>query len=429
MQSSFPRILSIACSVLMLSGCATSVNSLFSSHPERMKLHKQKIQSAQKITEAHYLIQDLESSNAILSAQELGRLAQLEGDFQQSIRYYKQAIQAYDEDDLKAVVSASEVATLAGSLIINDKLMAYRGLGFERITLHQYQSLNYLMLGNYQAAMVETRRANELQRIEQKRYEDEHGQAVLEPRFQSQQLKTLNTLSGQLENSFFNAYNYFTTGFLHELSGNDNDALIDYQKAHVLAPNNQGLKQYIDSQKKTTNPSNGRLVLIYEQDFVAPKQTINILLPIGQQIQSVAIPTYNKYNLSKKEPKLIGLQNKTCQNLVDFNQIAVKALAEQYPTLILRQVARLTAKHQVGSQFGVLGQLTNILTEQADLRSWLTLPSHVCSVQSVLPKNHYHIKIDGHPITFNIKPRGHTFIWVRKTGHIIKHDIKVFTQI
>ena len=37
------------------------------------------------------LEEDLESADVILSAQELGRLAQLEGDFQKSIRYYKRA--------------------------------------------------------------------------------------------------------------------------------------------------------------------------------------------------------------------------------------------------------------------------------------------------------------------------------------------------
>ena len=105
--------------------------------------------------------------------------------------------------------------------------------------------------------------------------------------------------------------------------------------------------------------------MLYEQDFVIAKHP-SCCLSINKY-KVPAIPTYNKYN-QIKEPIVVGLKNTQCETLVDFNQVAAKAFSEQYPMLLLRQIARLTAKHQIES-FGILGQVTNIITEQADLEA------------------------------------------------------------
>ena len=64
------------------------------------------------------------------------------------------------------------------------------------------------MIGNYQAAMVETRRANELQRIEQQRFEDENDQAVLEPKLASNAIQNLDHISGSLKTLFKLLHNW-----------------------------------------------------------------------------------------------------------------------------------------------------------------------------------------------------------------------------
>ncbi len=65
--------------------------------------------------------------------------------------------------------------------------------------------------------------------------------------------------------------------------------------------------------------------------------------------------------------------------------LAARALSEQMPGILTRQVARAVAKGTAAYaaensnngyvQLGVL--LYNLFSEQADLRSWLTLPAHI----------------------------------------------------
>jgi len=74
-------------------------------------------------------------------------VAQVAGDFSNSKKYYQQAMLAYNAFDDKAKISASELGATASSLVLNDNAIPYRGPGFERIMLHQYQALNCLFSG------------------------------------------------------------------------------------------------------------------------------------------------------------------------------------------------------------------------------------------------------------------------------------------
>jgi uncharacterized protein len=65
--------------------------------------------------------------------------------------------------------------------------------------------------------------------------------------------------------------------------------------------------------------------------------------------------------------------------------LAARALAEQMPGILTRQVARAVAKgvsthaaKEAGGEWaGLAMTIFNLVTENADLRSWLTLPAHV----------------------------------------------------
>ena len=65
--------------------------------------------------------------------------------------------------------------------------------------------------------------------------------------------------------------------------------------------------------------------------------------------------------------------------------LAARALAEQMPGILTRQVARAVAKavgakaaKDAGGDWGELAAtLYNVISDQADLRSWLTLPAHM----------------------------------------------------
>jgi len=71
--------------------------------------------------------------------------------------------------------------------------------------------------------------------------------------------------------------------------------------------------------------------------------------------------------------------------ICNVGALAARALEERMPGILTRQVARAVAKGAVaaaadnsGDGFSSLAVLLyNIISEQADLRSWLTLPAHI----------------------------------------------------
>lgn len=215
---------------LGVSGCA--YNSIFINYPSQIAPIKQELNSATPMADINKLASNIQGNDGLLYAQEAGRVAQVAGDFANSKKYYQQAISAYTAFDDKAKISASDLGATASSLVLNDNAIPYRGPGYERIMLHQYQALNYLFSGDFQGALVEVRRSNELQGSEQERYEKSQKsvQAMANGTVDAE-VNRLGQAAGTVTSSFLNAYSYYTTGVLHEVLGEPNDAFIDYRKA------------------------------------------------------------------------------------------------------------------------------------------------------------------------------------------------------
>ena len=217
------------------SGCA--YNSIFINYPAQIAPIKQDLNTATPMADIDKLASNIQGNDGLLYAQEAGRIAQVAGDFASSKKYYEQAVAAYTAFDDKAKISASDIGATATSLVLNDNAIPYRGPGFERIMLHQYQALNYLFSGDYQGALVEVRRSNELQSSEQERYQKSQKsvQAMANGTVDAE-VNKLGQAAGTVTSSFLNAYSYYTTGVLHEVLGEPNDAFIDYRKAAQITP-------------------------------------------------------------------------------------------------------------------------------------------------------------------------------------------------
>ena len=80
----------------------------------------------------------------VLFSMEMGRVAQLEGDFEISRSAFAGAIAATEDQDNKAAISASGAAAQTGAVLVNDKVIPYRAPSYERTLMHHYQTLNYL---------------------------------------------------------------------------------------------------------------------------------------------------------------------------------------------------------------------------------------------------------------------------------------------
>jgi len=85
---------------------------------------------------------------------DMGMLHHWNGDFEKSNDYLEMAERAIEDNFAKSLTRS------ASSLILNDNVLEYAGEDYEDIYLNAFKALNYLALGENDAAFVEVRRIN-----------------------------------------------------------------------------------------------------------------------------------------------------------------------------------------------------------------------------------------------------------------------------
>ncbi|GGP46079.1 COG3014 family protein [Shewanella saliphila] len=433
-----------------LSGCA--YNSVFVNYPSQIAPYKQQLASNSPTTNITALADNISGNDGLLYAQESGRIMQVAGDFEQSKTYYQQAIAAYQAFDDKATISASQLGAGASSILLNDNAIPYRGPGYERIMLHQYQALNYLFSGDAQGALVEVRRSNELQSMEQARYQQsqESVQAMANGTIDAQ-MAQLGQAAGSVTSSFLNAYSYYITGLLHELANEPNDAFIDYRKAAQITPDNRYLQQdlvrlakqlampqYDEFAKRwgdavLATANQGQVVFIVERSFVPEKQSITVPFSIGGNWQTASLATYQRQIPLAEQSQIGGLgQTLYADSIAHIDALAINALKEDLPAALIRQAARIYAKYELNQSVqsssrrasnqvdaaAMVMQIFNVISEQADRRSWLTLPRQAQIAKQFIDAGDYDIRLNNSQnVKIEVKPNRTTLIWAIETGN------------
>lgn len=409
------------CVLLLLSGCAST--STFRSYTSQLNPVIQNLRENKSLDLKTKLANKVNSGDKILYLMERGRIAQIQGDVDTSRTNFEAAIQAIKESDEKAVVSASGAAAQASAVMVNANAIPYNGDGYERVMLYLFQAMNYLAENDIEGTGVELRRANAEQEEALKRHEKEIEQAKetarqnhvsdSAPDAVTNAYMDMDRISGKVKNSFQNAYSFYLSGIVYEMLGQPNDAYIDYKKAIEIFPDNTYLQKDVIRLAKQlnmrddfdhfkylypkaietlpqNNANNSELILFFEDDFVAQKEQIKIPIPISTRtvnFTAVAFPIYNIKSVSFSPIALSengNLQGAT-EPICDVNALAVKSLKEKVPAIAIHCLISACAKAAVAKtaedKGGLIGSLCasayNIFSENADLRSWVTLPADV----------------------------------------------------
>ena len=357
----------------------------------------------------------------VLFAMELGRVAQLEGDHEASRRAFAAAIAGTAAQDDKAAISASGAAAQGGAVLVNDKVIPYRAPSHERILVHHYQALNHLALNDVEGAGVEIRRANREQEDARARRDAEiekskSAEANVPPGEERDPnllpvYAGLDELAGAVKHSFQNAATFYLSAVVWEMLGEPNDAYIDCKKALEIYPENPYLqrdvlrlgrrlgmredvadfeRRFPEAAREAAPETNAaRLVVFYEEGLAPKKSEMSVSYPLfsAESVGVVALPVYAEAP-PPAAPACVraGRRNVgTTAPICDVSALAARALAEQMPGILTRQLARAVAKAAAakvakdqGNGWAELAvTLYNVVSEQADLRSWLTLPAHI----------------------------------------------------
>lgn len=420
--------------VMFLSGCAST--SVFVPYPAQMTHTKQEIASAQYHRVQNALAKKRQSADGMLYMMERGRVSFLADDIESSIQDYELVISALEEKEEKAKVTVSGALNKGASLLTNENAIPYAGEGYERIFVHHYQALNFLFKHQLESAGVEVRRANLEQELALKKYEDEVDEALSGKQEKNilennqdylARYEAMSRLAGSVKNSFQNAYTFYVSALIYEALGEFNSALIDYKKALEIFPDNpyivadvarlaKGLAMNEDYERlkhkakpsllAVPNAQEGKLVVLYEYDYVSEKKEIRLPFSANNQIQMLTLPIYD--NAIRFVPKLNvmneGQSLAQTEKIVDVSALAAKALNEKIPMTIVRQLSRMVLRQQFRDEgqrnlFAAVASIGHLLLNRADLRSWLTLPREAQIAYSGL-------KVGEHEI--NLKVAGQT---------------------
>lgn len=399
------------CLLTLLCGCAT--RSLFQPYPLQAEAWKSALGPTAGAEAAARLRKASESRDGVLYLQELGRVEQLDGDNQASRAAFADAFQHYDEADAAARLRASSLVSNTGALLINDNARPYVAPDYERIFAHAYQALNYWADGDVTGTAVELRAAANEQRVAAQRRDDEIAEAQSEARDQGIDLSHyegyfagLDAAAGGVKASFQNAWTFYLSALFWEAHGEYNDALVDYKKALEIHPDLAMLKEDIQRVSRALDGARpwrgqGLVAVLFEQGFVPERQPLSVPIPTPHGLFAVAFPTYGPQARAAPFPMTvrIGDRQASTRVLADVGALAARNLREQLPGLLLRQTLRATAKYNLqkkaNDDFGPVGalftQLFNLVSEQADLRGWLTLPAYAQATRLLLPPGQHSV--------------------------------------
>jgi hypothetical protein len=339
-------------------------------------------------------------------------------------------IQGYEG---RAVVSAQDAGRNLSSLALNDKMLEYKGEGFEKVLIHVYKARNFVLLGDEEAARVEIRNAN-LRQDEERRH---HREAIDEARAEAKGAVDAAKLDGEidrqfvqqqailarLDNVYQNPFATYLSGYVYEANGEPGEAFVDYKNAFQMTHSPlvgadvvrlaQKLKRKSEAKAlgldvPSGNPtSGGDTLVLLDNGFAPQRRQIKFPIPTTQTVLFAAVPISQPIASDLGESEIVDQRGNVLgrtEMLVDVEAMSVRNLRDRYPEILVRQVARVAAKgaaahaahegaksKKSGSNdrtaellVDLATSVFNAVTEQADLRTWYALPRsmHVARVHT-----------------------------------------------
>jgi hypothetical protein len=323
-------------------------------------------------------------------------------------------------------ISLSQEAT---TFIINDNAAPYRGEDFESVMVNLFLALSYANLHKIEDALVEARKVDSKLTAINLQYAEDKKNAYQEDPFARLLMGILYEMGGtsaDLNDAFISysialkgyerdyvRFGEFVPGVLIEnvlslaafMGKEELQGLqyrFPYQEVVSLAERRQKAEVYVLH-------LNGRTPVKEENVIVYP-------VP-GGQVVKVAFPQYQEIPMQITDSSLHARSDSGYEQIAagsslvePIGKLAVESLENRKVRIYAKTVARVTAKYLAVREAerqaakdsgGWAGLLTRIVgdaliyaTEQADLRSWRTLPAEIRISKLSLPPGRYQLWVE-----------------------------------
>jgi hypothetical protein len=428
-------ILLIVLSVLLLTGCASNPLSSYKSISDQQiaTINADQAPSAMKAEETSDMLYNMQ----------YGLLLRMNQQYPDSNIYFGRAqevMSLWAESWLDT--TGGKASLEARSLLLNDNSNAYQPRGYERSFTAMYYALNFIDLNNFADARVEIKKMYELEEATKNYNNALYNKYEIESE-KDRKDRTSNYLYEQimknydftdinsprvlaLKNSYQNALGQYLAGFVFEALNEPSLSRPGYLNAGKLNPTNTLIQQSINNLDNGVRPqANSTDLLIVEEVGHAPQiQSVEAHVAIDLNFVGTNRDCINVVNIFY--PKLIldnsnlplysyqlDTRNMTPLPMVDVNLMAARALHDETPHIISRNIAAAirniaTAQASCAVSDPTLGAILNIgtalggvLLDTADERILTLLPSKINI-------NRINLPYGKHTITLQVNGQTHT---------------------
>lgn len=391
------RVLLCGGAVLVLGGCASYVGNMQQVDAALL---------AQDPTAALKALQPMAGGrDQTLYLLNKAMILRMQGDYADSANAFEQA------KHLMTYLEATSISENAAALTLTENLRSFQGELYDRLLLHVYQGLNYLQLGNADAAGVEARQIDDL-------------------------LKRLYPGTDAAPDGG-DAFARYFSALVYEELGDPSDAMIAYRKAYQayraegiadadmprdlqlslcrfadylgLDQERDAYRQHfgIDQWPRVLAPGtdpDGQLVFVLSNGLAPRKLAVTSVVqdPLSGHFFSISLPQLQRRTpaVSSAEIEIDG-QSAVSVRVASISRDARRALDAELPRLTAYEISRNVARQALANkadqkQQGVGALLSFIGTamDQADTRIWNTLPDDIQLVRLRLPPGSYSLSVD-----------------------------------
>ncbi len=392
-------------------GCATYTGLV---KKIRKDIHRKRYESALKALDNSSLAKS--EKDSLIYYLDKGTLLFLLKKYDQSIEYFQKAKERVDQ------LFATSVHKQAESFLSNDISLPYKGEDFERVLIHYYLALNYLMKGNLEDALVESR------------------QVIL-------YLNEINDRYKKKNVYHDDAFVRYLNGILFETDHEFNDSYVDYYHSylafkkiytkfyHIHFPRriyrdlkrlatflgmNDDLRKWdrkcgcriIPENEFINNKS--EVILILETGFIPRKEEGKLDVVVGGRWVRIAFPVYKHDRPSKVKRGILIAGKFTARSILmePLAEIAKQDLLDRGARIMARAAARIAIKHGIAEGLGAIaeksknqtvrlaagllsiaGHIAASASEKADIRGWYTLPHDIHLIRLLLDPGEYDLKL------------------------------------
>ncbi|MEI7430613.1 MAG: hypothetical protein WCL27_09165, partial [Betaproteobacteria bacterium] len=236
----------------------------------------------------------------------------------------------------------------------------------------------------------------------------------------------------ELKNGFQNAFAHYLAGYFFEVTDESSLAEPGYRNALQLAPGKAIIQKALEEiGTRRAVPGESDVLFVIETGFAPSIDSLNIPIPIPRQrgtiITQLSFPVVKPVGRVRVPPTLtIDGNPLPVETLTNTDTMARRLLKDQMPGIILRTVIRAGFKAVVQDQAekahwiaGLIAKAVTVTTEQADDRSWRTLPEKISVVRASLPHGRHTIEFQTNAGTYrtDMEASGRfTIVPIRLTG-------------